>query len=391
MANTIDTGNIAVRRPGLWLLLGHPRAGWAALDRTPLSAGALVAMAAALAAIGPLAGLVHDLAFGRGSMGIIQYRPTLAGGVVTALAGWAFSLLAALSLALAIGGLAGPFGGTHDRHAALKVAVYGAAPFWLAQLFGLIPATGWLQLLGLYSLPLLYAGALRLTHIREERALFIGVFAAALGLVLGIASLVATGAVARRWLEPTVKTPQGRQIVRDVPALAADRLTAPANDKKHAVAPGLAAASASGTVVPASSLQSLLPERISTFGRTAVESQSSTLAGVATAAAKGTYVAGTQSFTLAITDAGQPGALATGNSVIAGEVNRSTDSGYQRSHVVDGVRVTEKWNNADHGGSYGRTVAGRFTVEAQGTAPSIDVLRGAVGTVDQARLAALAR
>lgn len=396
MATTTDPGGDpygnAATRPRLWPLLRHPRAGWAAIDNAPTTAGALAAMAAALAAIGPVAGLVHDMAFGRESMGIIQYRPTPTGAVVTALAGWVFSLVAALLLALAVDALAGWFGGTRNRVGALKVVCYGATPFWLAQLFGVFPATSWLQLLGLYSVPLLLAGAPRLTHVRQERALTVGASAAGLGLVLALASLVATGAVARRWVEPTVRTAQGRQVVRGVPGLAADRLTAPANDKKHAVAPGIAAASVAGNgTVAASSLQSLLPERIGAFGRTAVESQSSTLAGVATANAKGTYVAGTNSFTLAITDAGQPGALATSNSVIAGEVNRVTDTGYQRSRVVNGVRVTEKWDNADHGGSYGRTVAGRFTVEAQGTAPSIDTLRAAVASVDQTRLAALAR
>ena len=380
-------------RAGVWSLMRHPQAGWSRLYTAPMRAGGLVATAAALATIGPIAWLVHDLAFGRGAMGIIQYRPTVPGAVATAVAAWLFSLGAAMLLAAAIDRLAPVFGGTRNSVAALKVAVYGAAPFWLAGVFAVLPQTGWLQLLGLYSLPLIVAGTPVLMHAAGERAGIAGASAGALAFVLAVAALVGAAAVAASVTRPTIKTAHGREVVTGVPGIADARLSAPANTKDQAVAPGtaVAATASPGAAVAASALQSLLPERIGGFSRSAVESQSSVMAGIATADAKGTYVEGANSFTLTIADAGQPGALATSNSVVAGEVNRVTDTGYQRSRLVNGVRVTEKWDGASHGGSYGRTVAGRFTVEAQGTAPSIDVLRGAVAAVDQARLAALAR
>ena len=373
---------------GLIGLLRHPVRGWVRIAAAPASVGSLlIGTALPLAAIRPAARLVHDLAYGRETMGIIQYRPTAEGAVVTALASWALGVAALVVLALAIAALAPRFGGSGDRAAATKLAVFGSAPFFLASVFLIVPALDFLQLLGLYALVLLASGGRPMMRVPRERAGRVGPAVTAIGFVLAMALLWAGGAIAARWLQPTVKTAGRRVVVRDAPTIAGVTVTAPANTKKDAAAPGTASG---GSAVPASSLQSLLPARIGGFARTSVESQSSTSLGVTTADAKGTYVEGTDSFTLTVTDAGQPGALATSNSVIAGEVNRVTDAGYQHSRVVDGVRIVEKWTHADHGGSYSRTVASRFTVEAQGTAPSIDVLKAAVGAIDARRLTALA-
>lgn len=367
----------------------HPHRGWRRIDGAAATVGSLIIGGAVpLAGLRAGVGLIHDLAYGRGSMGIIQYRPTTAGAIAAAIVSWLAGIVALIVLALAIAALAQRFGGRRDRTAAVKLAVIGSSPFFLASVFALVPVLAGFELLGVYALLLLALGAAALMRVPEERgAPFAG---AALGLaaLLAILLIVIDNAVARLSLQPTVKTAQGRRVVVTAPAISGVLLTAPANTKKGAQAPGTIAGTAGS--IPASSLQPLLPAGFAGFQRTTVESHSTISAGVASADAKGTYVRGTDSVTLTITDAGQPGALATSNSVIAGDVNRVTDSGYQRSHLVNGVRVIEKWSNSDHGGSYSRTVAGRFTVEAQGTAPSIDTLRGAVASVDQVRLGALA-
>ena len=373
---------------GLVGVLRHPVRGWSRIAAAPDGAGSLLIGAALpLAAIRPAARLVHDLAFGRETMGIIQYRPTTAGAVVTALATWALAVTAVLLLSLVIAALAPRFDGSRDRVAALKLASYGCAPYFIASIFLLVPAIDFLQILGLYAFPLLAIGVRPMMHVPRERAGRVGPLIAGIALILGAAQLWAAGAIATRWLEPTIKTAGRRVVVKNAPTIAGVAVTAPANTKANAAAPGI---ENGGAAVPASSLQALLPARVGGFQRTSVDSQSSTSLGVTTANAKGTYIEGTDSFTLTITDAGQPGALATSNSVIAGELNRVTDAGYQRSRVVDGVRIVEKWNNADRGGGYSRTVVGRFTIEAAGTAPTIGTLKAAVGSVDQRRLAILA-
>ena len=54
---------------------------------------------------------------------------------------------------------------------ALKVAAYSSTAAWLAGIFILIPALGFLQILGLYSLYLLYLGLPRLMKTPEDKAL----------------------------------------------------------------------------------------------------------------------------------------------------------------------------------------------------------------------------
>lgn len=371
-------------------LLRRPHRGWRHIERAPASSiGLLVGLGVPLAAIGPAAQLVHDLVYGRSSVGIIQYRPTAGGAIVTALIGWAASLAALALLALAVGALGRRFGGDGERRAAVKVAVFGASAFFLSAAFAILPAIAFLQLLGLYSLFVLAIGAPRLMKVPVERAPSFGAAVAAVALVLAVALLLGQAWVAGRSLEPTVKSAGKRVVITGAPAIAGARLTALPNRKKDAAAPGAAVAAAG--VVPASTLQMLLPTGVGGFSRTSVQSQSTIAGGVASAQADGTYVADTNSFTLTITDAGQSSALATTNSVIAGETERRNDAGYERSRIENGIRITEKWSNADHGGSYSRTVAGRFTVEARGTAPGIETLRQAVASVDARRLAALDR
>lgn len=376
-------------------LLRHPQRGWDRIAATQATIGSLlIGLAVPLVTLRAAVGLIHDLAYGRGSIGVIDYRPTTAGALVAAIANGAVSLLAVVLLGLIIAALAPRLGGRADRLAAFKLAVLGSSAFFLASAFALTPRIDVLQVLGAYSLFLIATGAPRLLGVAEQRGGGIAGAATGGAAVLAIL-LVAIGfAIRERSVVSTVATSTGRKVVVINPAIAGVTLTAPANTKKNAASPGTVAAATTGPgigTVPASSLQALLPAGVGGFRRTAVESQSNVSANIASADAKGTYVQGTDSFTLTIADAGQPGALATGDSVVAGETSRVTDAGYQRSRVVNGVRVTEKWTNADHGGSYSRTVASRFTVEAQGTAPTIDTLRAAVGGVDAARLGALAR
>jgi uncharacterized membrane protein (DUF485 family) len=364
----------------------RPHRGWRRIERAPGSvAGLFVTIAMPLAAIGPLAMLFHDLRYGRGRMGIIQYRPTVAGAAAPALLGWLLSLALLAVLMLAIGGLSRRFGGTGDRLPAARAAVFGSSAFFAAGLFAALPAVSFLQLLGLYSVFLLAVGAPRLMKTPDASASSFGAAVAVLAVVLAAILFVVVGLIARQTLQPTVTSEGHRIVVAGAPAIPGSKLSAPATSKKGAAPPGTAAAAG---VVSASSLQALLPTAIEGFTRTAVQSQSSVTGGVASATAEGTYVADTNSFTLTITDAGQPGALATTNSLVAGEVDKQTDTGWQRSHVVGGVRINEKWSNADHGGSFSRSVAGRFTVEARGTAPTIGTLRAAVAGVDATRLAA---
>jgi Yip1-like protein len=61
-------------------------------------------------------------------------------------------------LALIINALATTFDGRTDFESALKLAVYASTPLWLVGIFLLVPMLGFLTILGLYGLYLLWTG-----------------------------------------------------------------------------------------------------------------------------------------------------------------------------------------------------------------------------------------
>jgi hypothetical protein len=63
----------------------------------------------------------------------------------------------------------------------------------------------------------------------------------------------------------------------------------------------------------------------------------------------------------------------------------------ERSGKVGGRLTTEEWDREAKSGRYSILVGDRFTVEANGNADSVDVLKQAVASVDAGRLEALAR
>jgi hypothetical protein len=71
--------------------------------------------------------------------------------------------------------------------------------------------------------------------------------------------------------------------------------------------------------------------------------------------------------------------------------SKQTATGYEKTEMVGGAMVTEKWDNQSHSGSYGTMAASRFMVSAEGSAPNIDTLKQAVGSIDTGALAALAK
>ena len=58
---------------------------------------------------------------------------------------------------------------------------------------------------------------------------------------------------------------------------------------------------------------------------------------------------------------------------------------------VDGRLTTEEWDREAKSGRYSILVGERFSVEANGNADSVDVLKQAVASIDAGRLEGLAR
>jgi hypothetical protein len=123
-----------------------------------------------LAAIGPIAQIIGYSVFGISVPFLGTYRVPIGSAITNAILTYVLALIATYLLGLIIDGLAPTFGAQRSPIQALKVAVYSSTPAWLAGVFALVPGLRPLQILGLYSLYLLYLGLPMLMKAPRDKA-----------------------------------------------------------------------------------------------------------------------------------------------------------------------------------------------------------------------------
>lgn len=148
-----------------------PAAEWDKIDGEQTSIQKLYTEYVAILALIPaLAGAFGGLVFGMWGMGG-RLRFSLGDALVFAISQYAMALLIVAVVALIIDALAPTFAGTRNRVQAFKVAGYAYTPAWLAGIFLLVPGLGFLRLLGLYGLYLVYLGLPKLMKTPQDKAL----------------------------------------------------------------------------------------------------------------------------------------------------------------------------------------------------------------------------
>lgn len=329
-----------------------------------------------LAAIGPVAALIGGQVFGYGALGL-SWRPSLVGGLSSALVSFALGLLGIFVLSLIADFLAPKFGGTPDRRNAFKLVAYGATASWLAGVFQLIPMLGVFGLLGLYSIYLFYTGAGPLMKVPTDKAPAYVAVTILCAIVLALVITPITAVVTGLWGATTAMVGGGDEVSGTVRLPGGGTLDV--GKIQEAGKQAEDAASGKAPAVDLASLTALLPASIGSYQRTAT---GSTAIGNMGSSAEGTYTAGERSFTLKVTDIAALGALAGLGAAMGVEQNREDANGYERTATVDGQLQTEAWNTASGSGKFSRMVAGRFMVEADGSAGSIDELKAAVAAID---------
>jgi hypothetical protein len=130
-------------------------------------------------------------------------------------------------------------------------------------------------------------------------------------------------------------------------------------------------------------IKTFLPESLDGMKRTATSSQRNGALGMQVSEAKATYAndAG-KSIDLEITDTGGAKGLMSLAGWAGMEQESSNDRGYEKTYKVDGRLVHEKWDTTDKHGEFTVVVGDRFTVQASGSADSIDALKSAVATIE---------
>lgn len=375
-------------------ILLRPRPTWEQIDSEPATIlGLYKGYVLVLAAIGPVAGLIGGLTFGHGAFGAV-FRPSLGAAVTGAVVAYILALVGVYLLALIIDALAPTFGGTRNRVQAFKVAVYGSTAFWLAGIFGLIPALAILGLLGLYSLYLIYLGLPPLMKAAKDKALPYTVVAIGAAVILWfIAAMLTTTIVAatagtmgamgggafteRASTRGTVTLPGGGRVDVSEMERAARAAEEAMND------PG------SVQVIPAADLQGMMPAMAGAMPRTSISSSSGGMAGVAGSAAEAVYERDDSRIELTIADLGAMGGLAAMGGAFNVESNSESDGRYEKMGRVDGHMTTETYDRTSRSGEYSVLVGNRVLVAADGSNVSMEQLKSAVEAINVQRLEAM--
>ena len=378
-------------------LILKPKDEWTAIDADPMTVqGILMGWVAPLAAIGPAAHLIQGQVFPMSVFGI-TWRPPLIGAIVTAVLTWALAIASTYVWALIIDALAPSFGGAKNQISALKAAAFSGTAAWICGIFGILPFLGILAILGLYSIYLFWVGGPMLMKVPQDKApgfIIVSIIVGAVAMIVaGMIAFAIGGAMFA--MTPNAFGPAGGGSITvggttlDTSKLddAAAKIQAASSSMEASVKGGNGAVKA----VDPGTLQNLLPSSISGWNRTSVENQGGAAAGIGGSNARAEFQAGDQSFSLSVTDTGVLGNIATLGGALATSSNKQTATGYEKSEMQGGNMVEEKWDNQSKSGSYSVLVASRFSVEASGSAPSIDTLKSAVASVNLGQLQSMAK
>ena len=147
-------GGLLARIKGILL---EPKLEWPKIGAEPATVGSLYT-----SYIVPLAGFAVLCAFIRSLLGVtifgVTYRTPYFESLISAAWQLGTQLVGIFVVALIMDMLAPIFGGERNRINALKLAAYSATAGWLSNVFVLIPWLGFLTILGVYTLYLVYTG-----------------------------------------------------------------------------------------------------------------------------------------------------------------------------------------------------------------------------------------
>ncbi|WP_186729022.1 Yip1 family protein [Sphingomonas panacisoli] len=377
-------------------IMMSPKTEWPAIEAEPMTLNSvMMTWVLPLAAIGPIAMIVRNLLFPLTVFGV-SFRVPLIGSVVQAALALGLTMLGVWLWSMVLDALAPNFKGTKNPIAALKLVAFSATAAWLCGIFQLTWATTPLAILGLYSAYLFWVGVPVMMKVPDDQRPVFVVVAVLIGIVVNFVALAVAGVIAGTMFAMTpgagLTTPGGTISVGGT-TIDTGKLEAAAANMKAAgekMQAGLAGGEGAKAVDPAA-LQNLLPASISGWNRTSVESQGAGAGGINGSNAKAQFQAGDQSFDLSVTDMGVMGNIATLGGAVNASSSKQTATGYEKTEMQGGNMVSERWDNQSKSGSYSVMVASRFAVEAEGSAPSIDVLKSAVGAINLGQVQSLAK
>jgi hypothetical protein len=153
-------------------ILLQPAQEWPVIEKESTSISELYrSYIVPLAAIGPIASIIGLSFVGMSVSYSGAFRVPLMTAIGQAVVNYVLALAGVYVLALVIDALAPTFQGKKNAVQALKVAAYSSTAAWLVAIFIIVPALAFLQIVGLYSLYLLYLGLPALMKAPQDKAL----------------------------------------------------------------------------------------------------------------------------------------------------------------------------------------------------------------------------
>lgn len=386
-----DKNGLITRVKGILLT---PKEEWSVIDGEASSiADVYKSHVIPLAAIGPIATLIHSLVFGYGAFGI-SYRPSFMSALSTAVLSYLGTLVVIFLLALLIDFLAPKFDATPNRDKAFKVAAYSATAGWVAAIFNLIPGLGMLSILGLYSLYLLYLGLPVLMKVPEDKSVVYTIVVVGAAVVAGLILSAIMAPLALLFASTPAALDNdgalsGTVSIPGVGSLDLEKLEEAGN--KMAAAGERAQNGAASKPIAPDKLLELLPANLPDgLSRSGFETNGASVAGIGGSSAQATYGEGETQITLAVTDLGGAAGLAALGGALNIESQKQTGTVSEKTGTIDGRITSERYDSKNRRGSYNTIFADRFNVEAKGKVDSIAALKSAVAAIDLDRIETLA-
>jgi len=427
-------------------ILLAPSVEWPVIASEPSSASAIYFQyVAPLAAIGAVAGFIGRSVIGVGVPFLGTYRTPIVSGLVFALLAYALTFVVVFVVAKLVDVFAPIFGGQRDSLRSLKVTAYSYTPAWIAGALQIIPALGIVGLLaGLYGLYLLYLGLPVLMRCSKEKAIGYSIAvllcAFVLSLVIGAISAMAMGGLGSRpfaaggplsqtHVDDRVasdaaagmlsgifggKTQADKQRVGDaMQALAkigeqaeqaekAGKATA-TSDPQQAAANNVDMGSALGAVgqimtggsdvkpVAFQELKQMLPASVAGMKRDDASGESNEAVGIKGSSATAHYSSDAGGrMTVEITDMGSLAGLAGMAAKFDPNMQKETDTGYERTTKVNGQLLHQRYDRQARSGEMSLLTGNRFSVTVSGSGVDENVLVDTLKDVDIGRLATLA-
>jgi hypothetical protein len=144
-------------------------------------------------------------------------------------------------------------------------------------------------------------------------------------------------------------------------------------------------------VVDFRELKALLPAELPAMKRTNASGEKNAAMGITVSSAEGRYEGGDGYIEIKLSDNGGMGGFMAFAQAgwSAAEIDRETDTGFERTTTLNGQKAKEEYDNESRHGKIEVLVGGRFMVEVTGGNVSFDQIQTAAKMLDYAKLAAL--